>query len=274
MSDPGAILRDQVLVLVAVEKAIEEAIDLQSDLTLPYAELHVSLRAVQSQSIAQRLSLQEYLGEALVEAGLTPSPITTLLAQSSLSGTVAHLLSADCAAFNFAANEYSVLAELSLRLHEPALRELAPKHLASYAGAVRQLTHLLPGVVVAELDREGAGCRCICPMCSIGVCGCTAAGRNWIEEAWGEARPQVDSEPGLSISTPRRGSGLADNGVRGGDRLLRVDGQSITSFVDVQKAIRKHEIGGELVMRIAHGSEAPRDIKVTHVSDYPAAARP
>lgn len=179
------------------------------------------------------------------------------------------MLSADYSAFNFAAYEYSVLLELALRLYDPALRKLAPQHLSTHSKAVLLLRHLLPGVVVAELDQQGLGCRCICPMCSIGACGCTAAGHAWIDEAWHGARPQIDNEPGLALSPPRQGSQLAERGVRSGDRLLEVDEQPITAFMDVQKAIRKHALGAEVVLRVARGSEPTRDIRIRHVSDYP-----
>lgn len=269
MNEPGAILQDRVISLLAMEKAITEGIDLQAELTLPYKELSAALAAIRSRAHTQHRVLSEYLDDASEEQSTRRSAITALLTDSLSPGTVGDVLSADLAAFSFAAGEYSLLAELSLRLYDPTLRALAPQHLRSYAEAVLLLTQLLPSVIVQKLDNDGLDCRCICPTCSVGACGCTAAGQSWIKQAWDEARPQVVIEPGLLLSPPRRGSGLAQNGVRGGDLLLEVDGQPITTFVDVQTAIRKHEIGGEVVLRIARGSELPRSIRVPHVSDYP-----
>lgn len=275
MSDAGAILRDQVLALAGVERAIEEALDRQSDLTLPHPELHASLRAVQAQSGAQRRDLETYLRKAGVDPAVPPSPISPLLAEACSSGELTRVLSADYAAFSFAASESSLLTQLSLRLYDPVLRELAPRHLSCYARAVRLLSHLLPSVVVEELNRQGLQCRCICPICSIGACGCTAAGRAWISQAWQEARPQADEQAGLALTPPRQGSQLADIGVRGGDRLVEVDGQPLTSSgfaaaVDLITAIRQHEIGDEVTLRVSRGSEPPRTIRVRHVSDYPS----
>jgi muramidase (phage lysozyme) len=262
-------LPDQVMALVATERAIEEGHGSQADLVLTQPRLASSLEAVQAQAGIQRRNLENYLGQEAAKPTEPRSPIAPLLAESSSSMKVSGLLAAYGAAFSFAAMEYSVLIALALRLYDPAVRALARKHLSSYAKATRLLTYLLPGVIVEELDREGLACRCICPMCSIGACGCTAAGRHWIGEAWSGAQPLLDSKPGLDISPPRQGSQLAQAGVHSGDQLLGVDGQSIDTFLDVQKAIRQHQVGEELVFRVRRGSEPPRDIQVRHMSDYP-----
>jgi hypothetical protein len=263
-------LPDQVIALVATERAIEEGLGRDADITLTHPRLHGTLGAIQAQAGIQRRHLENYLRQEAAEPTEPRSPIAPLLRESSSSRTVSSLLSAYYAAFSFATIEYSVLIEIAFRLYDAALRELAPQHLSTYAKATRLLTHLLPGTIVEELDQQGLACRCICPMCSIGACGCTAAGRHWIDEAWSDAQPQLDSEPGLEISPPRQGSQLAGAGVRGGDRLLGVDGQSIITFKDVQKAIRQHQFGDEVIFRIRRGSEPPRDIRAKHVSDYPA----
>jgi hypothetical protein len=150
--------------------------------------------------------------------------------------------------------------ELSLRLYDSVLRELAPRHLTSHARAVRRLNDLLPSVVVQELDRLELDCRCICPMCSLGACGCTEAGRGWISEAWQGAQPEVDERPGLAVTPPRHGSQLAEQGVRGGDRLIAIDGKPLTTsgmsaVIDIPAAIRKHAIGDELLLAIACDAE-------------------
>src|SRR6266480_1387588 len=268
MQNPSS-LPDQVMALVATERAIEEGLGRHADLTLTPTMLHSSLEAIQAQAGIQRRNLEHYLGQSAAQPTEPRSPIAPLLAESSSSMKVSSLLPAFGAAFSFAAMEYSVLIALALRLYDPALRALARKHLSSYSKAARVLTHLLPGAIVEELDRQGLACWCICPMCSIGACGCAAAGRHWIHEAWSEAEPLLDSEPGLEISPPRQGSQLALAGVHGGDRLLGVDGQSINTFRDVQKAIRQHQVGEEMVFRVRRGSEPRRDIQVRHVSDYP-----
>src|SRR5438094_914655 len=219
MQNPSS-LQDQVMALVATERAIEEGLGRQAGQALTHTMLHSSLEAIQAQAGIQRRSLENYLGPPAAQPTEPRSPIAPLLAESSSSMKVSSLLAAFGTAFNFAAMEYAVLIALALRLYDPALRALARKHLSSYAKAARLLTQLLPGAIVEELDRRGLACRCICPMCSIGACGCTAAGRHWIHEAWSDAEPLLDSEPGLEISPPWPGSQLALAGVPSGAHLL------------------------------------------------------
>ena len=268
MGDPRSLLHGQVSELLAVEGDIQEALDGQSKLDLLDPDLQASLSTIRAQAVSQRQGLENYLRANGVEPTISSSPIASLLQPPSSPNQLSHLLSADYAAFNYAAHRYSVLVELALRLYDPALRELAPKHLSTYTRAARLFNHLLPTVIVGELNREGLECHCICPMCSIGACGCMAAGRHWINTAWRESEPEINGQPGFLLTAPRRDSQLAQSGVRAGDRLLEIDGQVIKTFMDVQAAIRKHEIGGEVVFQIARGLEPPRDIRVRHVSDY------
>jgi hypothetical protein len=264
---------DQVVALVAMEQAIEEAIGRQASLSGGDSELHGALAEIGVRSRAQRRELEGYLRERGAGPTSQSSPIAALLSVAGLDGPLG-VLSVDHAAFSFAATEYSVLTELALRLCDTSLREIAPRHLASYARAVRLLSSLLPSVVVAELDRQGVDCRCICPMCSIGACGCTLAGRSLITDAWLGARPDDDGRPGLTLTSPRRDSQLAENGVHSGDRLVEIDGHQLTAvgweaITEIQAAIRTHAIGEELTVRVATGSAEPREIRVRHVSDYP-----
>jgi hypothetical protein len=219
--------------------------------------------------------LEGYLRENHLDPTSMTSPVADLLEVENGSGILARALCADVAAFSFAASGYAVLTELSLRLYDSTLRELAPRHLSSHARAVRLVNDLLPSVVVEELDRLELHCRCICPMCGLGACGCTEAGRGWISEAWQAAQPEVDERPGLRVTRPRQGSQLADHGVRGGDRLVAIDGEGLMTsgmglVLDIQTAIRKHPIGDELLLAIARDAEPDRELRVRHVSDYPS----
>ncbi len=176
-----SLIFDQVSALVATERAIEEAIDRQADVMLSHPLLHASLRAIEADSRDQRRTLEDHLrGQGVEPAADLRLPITRLLADPPREPV--RVVSTFCAACSFAVTEYSALIELALRLYEPNLREIAPRHLSTYTKALRLLTCLCPSVVVGELHRQGQDCRCICPMCSIGICGCTAAGRSWINE--------------------------------------------------------------------------------------------
>jgi hypothetical protein len=111
---------------------------------------------MQAQAGIQRQDLENYLGQK-AEPTEPRSPLAQLLAEASSSMKLSSLLPAYCAAFSFAANEYSVLIALTLHLYDPALRELARKHLSSYAKAARLLTHLLPGAIVEEVSVPARG---------------------------------------------------------------------------------------------------------------------
>jgi membrane-associated protease RseP (regulator of RpoE activity) len=181
---------------------------------------------------------------------------------------VTDVLRADYAAFNYAAVSYAVLFEMALRLYEPPLRELAPKHLRAYAEAAQTINQLIAGVAAGELAQAGLECHCICPMCGIGACGCVSLGTARINAAWRDTAPDGEPQPGFPLQPPRAGSPLAGAGVQGGDRLLEVDGQEVHSVGEIQAAIREHAIGEELQLLVQRGSEAPREIRVEHVSDY------
>ena len=160
MQNPSS-LPDQVMALVATERAIEEGLGRQADLTLTHTRLHSSLEAIQAQAGIQRRNLENYLGQEAAQPTEPRSPIAPLLADFSSPLKVSSLLAAYGAAFSFAVMEYSVLIAFALRLYDPALRALARKHLNSYAKAARLLTHLLPGAVVEELDLQRLACRCM-----------------------------------------------------------------------------------------------------------------
>lgn len=169
-------------------------------------------------------------------------------------------------AFNYGAMSYAILYEMALRLYEPPLREIAPKHLKAYADAALTMSRLVPSVVAWELARDGLHCSCICPLCGLGACACVALGTQTLVTAWREAEP---SPPGFVLQPPKPDSELARAGVQGGERLLAVDGQEARALPEMQATIRKHALGEEVRLLVQRGSEPPREVAVRHVSDYP-----
>lgn len=167
-------------------------------------------------------------------------------------------------AFSLAVLKYAELHELALRLHELPLREIAPKHMKTYADGARAIAEAFAAVVASDLAAKGFDCRCVCPMCGLGVCGCVAAATTTLLAAL--QVPQQASD-GFVIQPPRRGSQMAAAGMLGGERLLRVDGLPVASIPEIQGAIRKHSIGDEVTLTIEQGSQLPREIRVRHVSD-------
>jgi hypothetical protein len=185
--------------------------------------------------------------------------------------TLSSVLRGHYTAFNYAAISYAVLCEMGLRLYDPPLRELAWRHLRAYAEAAQQINQLIASVVAWELERQGLECRCICPMCSMGACGCVAAGTYDVNDAWREAAPRSGgTERGFLLQPPRAGSPLAVAGVQGGERLLEVDEQPVGGIAEIQTAIRKHSLGEEVRVLVQRGSGSPRAIRARHVSDLPS----
>lgn len=167
------------------------------------------------------------------------------------------------ATFSVAVMSYAVLVEFALRLYDRDLRELAPRHLSEYAAAAQLTSELIFSAVVDELVEDGADCECVCPMCSIGVCGCVSATGVTFTEAWRDATSTSDAAPGFLIQRPRVDSALHVAGVERGDRLLEVDGHAVASIFDIQAAIRAHPIGDDVRLLLESGPAVVR-----HVSDY------
>lgn len=174
-----------------------------------------------------------------------------------------------CLAFHHCTLKYGMLYEVALRLYEPRLREVAPEHLKIHAGAALSVAQLLPGVLARELAEEGFHCACICPMCSVGACGCVYYGTLTLVTAWRDVALADAGQPGFVLQSPRPDSQLARAGVQEGDVVLAVDGQRVGDFPAAQSAIRKHALGDEVRLLIQRRSDSPRELNVTHVSDYP-----
>lgn len=80
------------------------------------------------------------------------------------------------AKLSHAAIAYAALFEISLRLYDPQLREMAPRHLDETANTAEALAGRLIGIVSEELTDDGLDCHCVCPMRSLGACGCVSVG--------------------------------------------------------------------------------------------------
>jgi hypothetical protein len=197
--------------------------------------------------------------------GESTSPQSTSSEATALSESLRDL----CLAFQRCALSYATLYEVALRLYEPRLREIAPKHLKAHADAALSTARLLPGVVAWQLAQDGLLCACICPMCSIGACGCVALGTKTLITAWRDAVLTESEPPGFALQPPKPESDLARAGVQGGELLLAVDGQQVRTTDEIQDALRKHALGDEARFLIQRSSECPRELVVRHVSDYP-----
>jgi len=270
-------LRRYVAELFALESDLEGALEHQREKVQAHPEAAM-VSSFHEMARGQREALEAHL-ERL--GGDTAKPTKTAVAalfdastdeaHGARTRTLSNVLRDDYTAFNYAAISYEALCEMGFRLYDPPLREMAWRHLRAYAEATQQINQLIVSVVAWELERQGLECRCICPMCSMGACGCVAAGTYYVNEAWREMAPSSgQAERGFLLLPPRAGSPLAVAGVQGGERLLGVDDQQVESIAEIQTAIRKHPLGEEMRVLVQRGSEAPREIRARHLSDIPS----
>lgn len=261
----------RVMELLALESDLEVALGPQRHAMHAYPEAAGAVERFHAMIKGQRDALRSYLESRGERADPTASVVRVVVGDGPHPQVVSDILRNDYTAFTYAAISYAMLFELALRLYDPALRELAPKHLHGYTEAALTINQLIISTVADELAAVGLECRCVCPMCSIGACGCVSLGNATLSAAWHETAPAGEAPPGFPLQQPRSGSPLALAGVRGGDRLLEVDGQRVDSIGEIQAAIRKHPIGDDVHFLLQRGSTSTQEIQVEHVGDYPQA---
>lgn len=130
------------------------------------------------------------------------------------------------------------------------------------------LNDLLAPAVHRELLWGGLTCRCVCPACGIGGCGCTRNSIDTIRAHWGQPGLETSEELELRVP-PRPGSQLAKAGLERGDRIIAVDGELVHINAEIQRALRGHPIGESMSMQVIRAGE-PREIRVARVSDLPS----
>jgi hypothetical protein len=147
--------------------------------------------------------------------------------------------------------------------------DLAADRMKTYSSLTTALNALLPQVMAWELREEELTCRCVCPMCGLGACGCIWASLHNIDVATGGAGLLAPADRGIPLrSPPRPGSELAAADVQQWDRIVSVDDEPVRTAVELQAALRRHAIGEEVRLGIArHGQQ--RDVLVRHASDLP-----
>jgi hypothetical protein len=261
----------RVTELLAVESDLEVAVGPQPQAMHAYPDAAAAVERFHAMITEQRDALRSYLESRGETANPTASGVRAFVGDGPHPQAVSDILRNDCTAFTYAAISYAMLVELALRLYDPDLRALAPKHLNGYAEAAQTINQLIINAVADELAAEGLECHCVCPMCSMGACGCVSLGNAMLSAAWHVATPAEEAAPGFPLQPPRSGSPLALAGIQRGDRLLEVDGQHVDSIGEIQAAIRKHPIGDDVHLLLQSGSTSTRNIQVKHVGDYPQA---
>jgi hypothetical protein len=255
--------------LLADERRLVEAVDQLGGSVQEPPEVAALLRRLRDQAAVHIDALTSYgartaAATGTASAGAAAIPPVDGVGTNSAPPTSA-VLRQVFVLVNALAIGYTALDAMAMRLFEPPLRELAPRHLRTHAGTAQAITEMLPRVVATELARAGLTCMCPCPMCTIGVCGCVSGATVHVTTAWRETAPLPDPASGYPLQPPRPGSQLAALGIPGGARVLSVDGEAVaaTHPYDVQAAIRRHGAGEDIRLRILIDDAEPRDVVVS-----------
>lgn len=261
------IIRRTVTELVTNEGEVAGRLERAQQLSAGHPDILAALERLRPMVQTHCDQLATYLKES--GGAELSGEMTSARSASMKSNALSDALRDLCLAFHNCALGYAMLFEVALRLYEPRLREIAPKHLKAHADAALLTARLMPGVVAWQLAQDGLHCACICPICGLGACGCVDYGTQTLTDAWRDAVLAESQPPPFVLLPPRQESQLARAGVQGGELVLAVDGQQMRCRDEVQTAMRKHALGDEVRLLIQRGSESPRELKVRHVSDYP-----
>jgi DNA-binding NarL/FixJ family response regulator len=117
---------------------------------------------------------------------------------------------------------------------------IARRHTQEYVRVAGRIVAVIHDVVIAEMDADGAVCRCTCPACSIGVCMCALTGRAILAEASLAARPPL-AEHGVELKPPRPGSAADAAAFLRGDVIVAVNGEPVDTLPAFQRMIRDHD---------------------------------
>jgi hypothetical protein len=163
---------------------------------------------------------------------------------------------------------YGALYASARLLYENDVCDLADAHAAEWAVERAALDDLLAPALHAELLSGGLTCRCVCPTCGIGACGCTRNSIDTVRGYWGQ--PELEPSEGLVLRVPPRpGSQLAQAGLERRDRIVAVDGKLVHANPEIQRALRGHPIGEPMTIQFVRGDDL-QEIQVARVSDLPS----
>lgn len=177
---------------------------------------------------------------------------------NTISATIHEIFTA-CAHAVFG---YAKLHAIAHRFFDRTTADLAEQHMRAYVTIVRDLNRHISDVVVWELTSRGQECQCHCPSCGVGICVCAPHGTATVEEVWREL-PIATAQPGMLVRPPRTHSAAARASLRAGDIVVAVDDQEIRSVDDIQNAIRKHNPGEQIRLRIQRDSDKSLEVVIT-----------
>lgn len=197
-----------------------------------------------------------------------PYPAAAEVPHERSAQAVSRALHTLYAAFNHAAFGYAMLHAVAHRFFDSQAEgntaDLAEAHLRGYAVAAQEINQMVSDAIIWELSQRGEECQCLCPSCGLGICLCASHGTNTVNQVWRETSPPEPSG-GIWVRPPRGESAAARVGLREGDRIVAVDDQEIASDLDnqsMQTAIRKHQSGEEVRLRVRRATDELLEITV------------
>ena len=264
-------LHTQMADVVALEAAIAQALDQLIMESSNHPEVTAMLREFHAMTKGQLYALDTRL-QTLADNVPIPDR-TAAVRPDGESGDgntypVSTALQTAYALFNRALIEYATLQVLAIRFRDGwvvaeagTAAHLARQHTQNYVHAIQQIARVLHDVVVWELDHEGLECQCICPSCSSGICLCAAASRVTLSRAWIDDGP-IAVDEGVYVQLPRKGSAAANAGLRKGDVVVGVDGQDVKAISGLQTAVREHQSGEPVQLKVRRGMDELKDITI------------
>ena len=260
---PEAIIGRLSRVRTLESQLVDRLEELRTDTAIDRA-LGENFMRLLSRAASHRLALGEFAGLRGAELNRPEATGVHRDGEPTLSALLEDIIAA--AASLVAA--YGALYASARLLYENKVSNLADAHGADWALELAALNDLVPPIVHGELLSSGLTCRCICPTCGIGACGCTRNSIDTIRGYWGQ--PGLEPSEGLELRVPPRpGSQLADAGLERGDRIVAVDGVLVHTNADIQRALRGHPIGESMTMQVVRAG-VPEEIRVARVSDLPS----
>ena len=155
-------IQDYIGDMVALESHIEEALDRQ----LKEVEEHSAAQAAVQRfhdMVKHNRDHMKQLQEQEGSTGGNPIKKVGSAVLGAAAGMIDNLraegisksLRDDYVAFNLAAMGYTMLHTTCLALGNQQVASVCQEHLTSYAKAIQELNHLVPQVVVEELQKDG-----------------------------------------------------------------------------------------------------------------------